>query len=105
MKRIAIALLCLSPALASADESAVESEAAASGLKARELRMLAGAPTSYAEYRTSYRLARDKLRRAAYYEADVAPPRRVREDRYDRRLESEAPPRDEAETYAFPIDD
>ena len=106
MKRLAIALLCLSPALACADESAVESEAAASGLKARELRMLAGAPSSYAEYRTSYRLARDKLRRAAYYEADVAPPRRaVREDRYDRRLESEAPPRDEAETYAFPIDD
>ncbi|HVF35603.1 MAG TPA: hypothetical protein VND91_09815 [Candidatus Saccharimonadia bacterium] len=106
MKRIAIALLCLSPALATADEYAVEREAAASGLKPRELRMLAGAPSTYAEYRTSYRLARDKLRRAAYEDYDVPPPRRrARADAYDRRLESEAPPRDEAETYAFPIDD
>ena len=106
MKRIALALLCLAPALAGADEYAVEREAAASGLKPRELRMLAGAPSTYAEYRTSYRLARDKLRRAAYYEEDVAPPRRViRDDHVDPRLESEAPPREEAETYAFPIDE
>lgn len=104
MTRIALALLCLVPVLAAADEYAVEREADASGLTKRELRMLAGAPSTYAEYRTSYRIARDKLRRAAY--GDVAPPRRVYVDEYevDPRLESEAPPREEAETYALPPD-
>lgn len=105
MKRIAIALLCLVPFLAAADEYAVEREADASGLTKRELRMLAGAPSTYAEYRTSYRIARDKLRRQAY--GDVAPPRRAYIDEYeaDARLRSEAPPRDEAETYALPPDE
>ena len=56
---------------AAADEYAVEREAEASGLTKRELRMIAGAPSSYAEYRTSYRMARDRLRREAY--ADTGP--------------------------------
>src|SRR5688572_18472771 len=104
MKRIALALCCLTPTLALADEYAVEREAEASGLTKRELRMLAGAPSTYAEYRTSYRTARDKLRRETY--AEVAPVRRVREETWEvePRLESEAPPREEAETYALPPD-
>ncbi len=102
MKRIAlVAGLALVPMLAFADESAVEEEAEAQGLTKREMRMLSGAPTSYAEYRTSYRLARDKMRRAAY--ADP-PPRRMRREA-DPRLESETPPREDAETYALPEDD
>jgi hypothetical protein len=104
MKRLALALCCLVPTLALADEYAVEQEAEASGLTKRELRMLAGAPSTYAEYRTSYRIARDKLRREAY--AEVAPVRRARaaDREVDPRLESEAPPREEAETYALPPD-
>ena len=101
MKRFAIALLAFVPALAAADEYAVEREAEASGITKRELRMLAGAPTTYAEYRTSYNRARDKVRREAYYGER---PRHVREPEpvY---YPSEAPPRDEAETYALPPDE
>ena len=44
-----------------------------SGIRAREARMLTGAPTSFAEYRTSYWQARDKMRRAA--RGEYGPPR------------------------------
>ena len=102
MRRTLIVLACLVPFAAAADEYAVEREAEASGLTKRELRMLAGAPSTYAEYRTSYRMARDKLRRESY--AEVAPVRRVRDEAPAPWLESEAPPRDDAETYALPPD-
>jgi hypothetical protein len=104
MKRFAIALLAFAPAVAAADEYAVEREAEASGITKRELRMLAGAPATYAEYRTSYNRARDKVRREAYYGEQ---PRRVRVVREPEPVyyPSEAPPRDEAETYALPPDE
>lgn len=102
--RFAIALLAFLPAVAAADEYAVEREAEASGVSKRELRMLAGAPTTYAEYRTSYNRARDKVRREAYYEER---PRRVRVEQAPAPAypASEAPPREEAETYALPPDE
>ena len=104
MTRFAIALLAFLPMAVSADEYAVEREAEASGVTKRELRMLAGAPTTYAEYRTSYNRARDKVRREAYYEER---PRRARVVREPEPVyfESEAPPREEAETYALPPDE
>ena len=103
MKRTLIALACLVPFAAAADEYAVEREAEASGLTKRELRMIAGAPSSYAEYRTSYRMARDRLRREAY--ADTGPLRAVEDEAVeDEWIESEAPPREDAETYALPPD-
>ena len=104
MTRLAIALLVLLPVGVHADEYAVEREAEASGVTKRELRMLAGAPTTYAEYRTSYNRARDKVRREAYYGEQ---PRRVRVVREPEPYypESEAPPREEAETYALPPDE
>ena len=43
------------------------------GIRAREARMLTGAPSSYAEYRTSYWQARDRMRRAA--RGEYGPPR------------------------------
>ena len=105
MTRLAIALLALLPAVAAADEYAVEREAEASGVSKRELRMLAGAPTTYAEYRTSYNRARDKVRREAYYEERPRRVRVVREPEPMYHDESEAPPREEAETYALPPDE
>ena len=104
MMRFAIALLAFLPAVASADEYAVEREAEASGVTKRELRMLAGAPTTYAEYRTSYNRARDKVRREAYYGERPRYVRVVREPE-PAYYESEAPAREEAETYALPPDE
>jgi hypothetical protein len=42
----------------------IEALAQQSGLTARQVRMVLGAPTAFAEYRTSYRQAREKLRAA-----------------------------------------
>jgi hypothetical protein len=64
MKLSLVALLvALVPAAAiAAPQGDLGSLAAQSGLRERDLRMLAGAPTAFAEYRTSYR---ELSRRAA----------------------------------------
>lgn len=98
--------LLLVASAAHADTQALRDEAEINGLTEREQRMISGAPTTYANYRTSYWQVRDKLRRQAladerYYEERVERSRRV----------DAAPqpavviePEPEAETYALPED-
>jgi hypothetical protein len=83
------------PAFAGGDR-ALEQAAEENDLSVREMRMLAGAPTSYASYRTSYLQARDKMRRG-YVDTRPLPPRAERAPPVEE-------PRDSAETYALPED-
>jgi hypothetical protein len=56
--------LCISGATVAAGTNAITAIAHGHGLREREVRMLAGAPSSFAEYRTSYRrLAREAAAR------------------------------------------
>ena len=77
------------------------------GIRAREARMLTGAPTSYAEYRTSYWQARDKMRRAA--RGDYIAPRAANKVRAYSPPPPPPPPREQAlevqEAETFPFED
>ena len=103
-----LALLLAGSGAAFADVQAIRDEAEINGLSEREMRMLSGAPSSYANYRTSYWQARDKLRRQAladerYFEERAARSRRESvEVAPVQAVERE--PADTAETYALPED-
>lgn len=92
--------------MASAAERDVRAEAEANGLTAREQRMLSGASSAYAEYRTSYARTRDRLRRMDAVDAPQAPrPKRVYVERVSAPASVDQRPSDEAETFALPSDD
>src|SRR5688572_20340701 len=105
MKRTLLATaLFLTSGLAAADNWAIREEAEINGLTEREQRMISGAPSTYANYRTSYWQVRDKLRRQAladerYYEERVARPRRSEVVVSEPAVLTE--PEDTAETYAL----
>ncbi len=65
MQRVMFFLLALAltgPALA--EPSDIQRLARDAGLSDRQLRMMMGAPSGFAEYRTSYAMLRERLRRA-----------------------------------------
>lgn len=67
-----VGMLATFGASAQADRAFEDMDAEA-GIRDREARMLMGAASSFAEYRTSYWRARDKLWRAARDDGYVAP--------------------------------
>jgi hypothetical protein len=74
-----IALAVAGPALAGSSR-ALDELAEQSGLRERELRMLAGAPSAFAEYRTSYReLARKAKARGLDLRSQAVLERHARE--------------------------
>jgi hypothetical protein len=73
MRLPTILLLCTLPTLASADSSSdLGALGADAGVTEKEMRMLLGAPSSYANYRTSYGQARWKLHRLEVAEREAA---------------------------------
>jgi hypothetical protein len=64
---LAVGLAAAGTASAADADVEIEDIRAETGLREREVRMMIGAPSSYAEYRTSYRQARDRMARAARY--------------------------------------
>jgi hypothetical protein len=95
--RTPLTLVALSLAVSAyaGSDDALQAAADDNGLSLREMRMLAGAPSTHASYRTSYWQARDKLRRGY---VDARPLPRIAEP------EPIDEPRDSAETYALPDD-
>ena len=61
---LAAAAALLAAGAASARSPDLAALAAQSGLTERQVRMVLGAPVSFAEYRSSHRDSRDRLRRA-----------------------------------------
>jgi hypothetical protein len=57
----AFAALLLSGTVSAGERVDIDALAEQSGLSARQVRMVLGAPTAFAEYRTSYKVARDRL--------------------------------------------
>jgi len=105
---IAALALVLGSGAAVADTQAIRDEAEINGLSEREMRMLSGAPSSYANYRTSYWQARDKLRRQALADERYFEERAARSRRESVVVDPIQPvvrePEDTAETYALPED-
>jgi len=59
-----LALLAVSAAASANEQIDIPSIAQQTGLTERQVRMALGAPSAFAEYRTSYAFATDKVRRA-----------------------------------------
>ena len=95
---LAAGLVLFSGSALAASDDDIRAMAIDAGLTPREMRMIMGAPSSYAEYRTSYASARAKLRRL--YAMDQTP---MPEERVERRQPaapaSEREPAIEAETF------
>lgn len=91
--------LCCAPAVANAASSELAEMAREAGVTERQYRMLVGASSSYAEYRTSYGHLRRQLQRAAMREAHELETLEAVEA-----AQATASPRAEAETYALPED-
>jgi hypothetical protein len=73
MRPSTLLLLCALPTLASADSSSdLGALGADAGVTEKEMRMLLGAPSSFANYRTSYGQARWKLHRLEVAEREAA---------------------------------
>jgi hypothetical protein len=101
-----VGLLALSSVATASSESDLQDLARDAGLTDREMRMLMGASSGYAEYRTSYAQIRAKLRRAEaamYRDEELAPPSPPRASRAMPASTSERTAPAEAETY--PLDE
>jgi len=73
MRLLTILLLSALPTMASADSSSdLAALGADAGVSEKDMRMLLGAPTSYANYRTAYGQARWKLHRLEVAEREAA---------------------------------
>lgn len=97
---LALGLVTFAGAASAGSDEDIRAMAIDAGLTDREMRMIMGAPSSYAEYRTSYASARAKLRRLYAMDRTPMPEEIEREERVDR-SESERAPAEEAETFEY----
>jgi hypothetical protein len=91
-----LAALCSAPAFAGEADDEIHALAQETGMTERQIRMLNGPSTAYAEYRTSYSFLRNKMRRLAALEA--------REAQIQMEVDARAAEEERAETYALPED-
>jgi hypothetical protein len=102
---LALGLVSFAGAASAGSDDDIRAMAVDAGLTDREMRMIMGAPSSYAEYRTSYASARAKLRRLYAMDRTPMPEEIEREERVDRMapavIESERAPAEEAETFEY----
>ena len=91
-----LAALCAAPAFAGQSEDEIRALAQEAGITERQLRMLNGPSTAYAEFRTSYGYLRHKMRVQALRDA--------REAEIRMEADARAAERDAARTYALPED-
>ena len=101
-RRVVATLLVLgcAPTLAGAASDELAAMAREAGVSERQYRMLIGASSSYAEYRTSYGQLRRQLQRAAMREAREAESFEAVEA--VEATKAVVAPHAEAETYALP---